>query len=275
MDFPTPLEILLDPISLTVLAIYAGLMLWEALFPARTLPKVKFWKLKGLLFFAAFFFLSSYLPLVVDPWLSQYQLIDLSTAGTIPSAIFALLIYELVAYSYHWAMHRWDFLWRSLHQMHHSSERLDTYSAFIFSPWDMIGWTLAGSIGLVWIVGLSPLAATLCLLLITFLGIFQHANIRTPHWLGYIIQRPESHSIHHGRGIHKFNYADLPLWDILFGTFYNPKTYETEVGFYHGASNRILDMLRFKDVSVSNYANQASSVPVTPDDNFFFNRDKR
>lgn len=60
---PTPLEILLDPISLIILAIYAALMVWEALFPARPLPKIKYWKLKGLIFFALFFYLSSYLPL--------------------------------------------------------------------------------------------------------------------------------------------------------------------------------------------------------------------
>jgi sterol desaturase/sphingolipid hydroxylase (fatty acid hydroxylase superfamily) len=53
---------------------------------------------------------------------------------------------------------------------------------------------------------------------------FQHANLRTPRWLGYIIQRPESHGIHHERGLHAFNYADLPLWDMVFGTFRNPRT---------------------------------------------------
>lgn len=275
MEFPTPLEIILDPISLTVLGMYAGLMIWEALFPARPLTKMKFWKLKGLSFFAGFFFLSSYLPIMVDPWLSQYQLINLSEVGTIPSMIFAILIYELGAFAYHWSMHRFDFMWRTFHQMHHSSERIDTYSAYIFSPLDMIGWTMLGSISLVWIVGLSPQAATATLLILTFLGIFQHANIKTPRWLGYLIQRPESHNIHHGRGIHKYNYADLPLWDILFGTFYNPSTYETEVGFYKGASNRIGDMLLFKDVSVPPTEKIQVNPQSTLDDNFFFQRDRR
>ena len=64
---PTPLEILLDPVSLIVLSIYGGLMFWEAVFPGRKLPKVKNWKLRGLLAFAFYFYLSSYLPLFVDP----------------------------------------------------------------------------------------------------------------------------------------------------------------------------------------------------------------
>lgn len=57
---PNPIEVLLDPISLTVLALYAGLMAWEWLAPGRSLPTVRFWKLRGLNSFAVFFFLSSY-----------------------------------------------------------------------------------------------------------------------------------------------------------------------------------------------------------------------
>jgi len=87
------------------------------------------------------------------------------------------------------------------------------------------------------------------LLTTTFLGIFQHANIKTPRWLGYIIQRPESHTIHHAKGIHRQNYSDLPLFDIIFGTFQNPKAFEHETGFYHGASARVGDMLLCKDVT--------------------------
>ena len=32
---PTPIDILLDPLSLTILAVFAGLMLWEASAPCR------------------------------------------------------------------------------------------------------------------------------------------------------------------------------------------------------------------------------------------------
>jgi sterol desaturase/sphingolipid hydroxylase (fatty acid hydroxylase superfamily) len=89
------------------------------------------------------------------------------------------------------------------------------------------------------------------LLTTNFLGMFQHANIKTPHWLGYIIQRPESHTIHHAQGIHRYNYSDLPIYDIIFGTFRNPNSFEHQTGFYHGASARVGDMLMFRDVSNS------------------------
>jgi sterol desaturase/sphingolipid hydroxylase (fatty acid hydroxylase superfamily) len=78
----------------------------------------------------------------------------------------------------------------------------------------------------------------------------QHNRIRTPRWLGYIIQRPESHSHHHERGTHARNYSDLPIFELLFGTFHNPQDFATATGFYDGASARIVEMLRFRDVSV-------------------------
>lgn len=246
---PTPIEILLDPISLTVLAMYAGLMLWEALAPGRTLPRVRGWRLRGLASFAVFFYVASYLPLLWDEHLAAWRLVDLTGLGTLGGALAGLLVYEFGAYAWHRSMHASNLLWRGFHQMHHSAERLDTYGAFWFGPADMVGWTLLGSLALVLAVGLTPAAATTAMLAITFMGIFQHANIRTPRWLGYLIQRPESHTIHHGRGVHRYNYADLPLLDMLFGTFRNPKGFELETGFYPGASERVADMLLLRDVS--------------------------
>jgi sterol desaturase/sphingolipid hydroxylase (fatty acid hydroxylase superfamily) len=96
---------------------------------------------------------------------------------------------------------------------------------------------------------------------VNFLSIFQHANINTPRWLGYIVQRPESHTVHHAREIHGSNYSDLPLFDILFGTFKNPKTYNHETGFYNGASGRMKDMLLFKDVTKPQEATKHKTKP--------------
>lgn len=246
---PTPLEILLDPISLMVLALYAALMIWEAILPARPLPKIRFWKLRGLIFFAIFFYLSSYLPLIWNGYLSGYQVFDLSRLGTVWGAVTGILLYQLGVYVWHRSMHKSNLLWRVFHQMHHSVERIDTYSAFVFSPMDMIGYTVLGSLLLVLVAGFSAQASTVILLVNTFFSIFQHSNVRTPAWVGYIVQRPEAHVLHHAKGIHAYNYSDIAIWDILFGTWKNPKGFEFENGFYPGASSRIMDMLLFKDVA--------------------------
>lgn len=247
---PSPLELLLDPVSLTVFALYTALIVWEALAPARPLPRVKGWKALGLAAFAGYFLLSSYLPLLWTEQLTRFQLFDLSALGTWGGAAVGLLVYEAGVYVWHRSMHGSDLLWRTFHQMHHSAERLDTYGAFWFSPADMIGWTVLSSLCLTLVVGLTPEAATCVLLATTLLAIFQHTNIRTPRWLGYIVQRPESHSRHHARGVHYGNFSDLPIFDILFGTFHNPHDFATEAGFYHGASRRVAEMLRWRDVSL-------------------------
>ena len=246
---PTPIEILLDPVSLGVLALYGALILWEAILPGRELPEVKGWLPRALGSFAVYFSLSSYLPLFWDSHLARFQFIDLSHLGVVTGAVIGLLVYNVLLYWWHRTMHNTDWLWRSFHQMHHSAERLDSFGAFYFSPLDVAGLTMVGSLSLVLVVGLSPQAVTVFLFAAMFMGIFQHTNVRTPRWLGYIVQRPESHTIHHGKGLHGYNYADLPIMDIIFGTFRNPKGYEMETGFYNGSSARIVDMLMFRDVS--------------------------
>ena len=247
---PDLLDILLNPASLAVFALYGALILWEALAPARALPAVPGWKWRGLAAFAVYFLLSSYLPLLWSERLAAWQVFDLTALGTWGGAVAGLVVYELGAYWWHRGMHESNVLWRLFHQMHHSAERVDTFGAFWFSPLDMIGWTALSSLCLTLVVGLTPDAATLAMLSATFLATFQHANVRTPRWLGYIVQRPESHSHHHGRNVHAENYADLPLMDMLFGTFRNPAEFAAETGFYDGASARVVEMVLCRDVSL-------------------------
>jgi len=245
---PTPLQILMDPVSLTVLGLYAAMILLEALFPARPLPQIKGWKTRALIVFACYFFGSSYLPLLWGDALARFQLFNLQALNPFAAAGIGVLIYEFLVYVWHRTMHRVHWLWRSFHQMHHSAERVDSYGAFYFSPLDIVGFTFLTSISLT-VVGLSAQAVTYFLYATMFLAVIQHTNIRTPQWLGYIVQRPESHSIHHGRGIHQYNYSDLPLFDVLFGTFRNPKDFVAEAGFYDGASAKVPQILAFKDIA--------------------------
>jgi sterol desaturase/sphingolipid hydroxylase (fatty acid hydroxylase superfamily) len=63
------------------------------------------------------------------------------------------------------------------------------------------------------------------------------------------VQRPESHSIHHQRGVHAFNYGDIPLFDILFSTFRTPEKWEAKAGFHEGLTKQIGEMRVFRKIS--------------------------
>ncbi|GAB1257520.1 sterol desaturase family protein [Aurantivibrio plasticivorans] len=251
-ELPSPMEILLDPLTFIAAGIYLALIAWEALCPARKLPAVSLWKTKGLLFFVINLLVSTYLPLMWDGYLASYQLFDLTGANFAVQVAVGFLTYELVLYIWHRSLHSSDFLWQHLHQMHHSAERLDSFGAFWLSPIDLIGFSMVGSVALVLGVGISADAATIVIVATFFFAIFQHLNIRTPRWLGYFVQRPESHSHHHGRGVHRNNYADVPWFDMLFGTFVNPKEHQDN-GFYQGASTRVWEMLMGRDVTKPPY----------------------
>lgn len=247
---PTLLDLVQDPVSIAVFALFFALFAWEALFPARKLPHVPGWQLRGLVAFVAYFLVSSYLPFLLAEWFAPLRLFDASALSTLEGAALAVLAYEVLSYAWHRTLHGSTFMWRVFHQMHHSSERIDVPSAFWFSPLDMAGWTVVSTLTLTF-VGLSPTATFAFVMITSFFGIFQHANIRTPTWLGYIMQRPENHAHHHARGVHEGNYADLSFIDMAFGTFRNPRNFPERTGLVDGASARVVEMLTFQDVSNS------------------------
>jgi sterol desaturase/sphingolipid hydroxylase (fatty acid hydroxylase superfamily) len=74
-----------------------------------------------------------------------------------------------------------------------------------------------------------------------------HSNLRTPRWIGYLIQRPEHHSIHHQLDVHAFNYGDITWWDRLFGTFKDADQFALQCGFPDNHEKNLGDMLVFHD----------------------------
>ncbi len=240
--WPTPWQLITHPVSLTLAGMYAALLLAERLWPRMTLPQVRGWWLRGLGMFTVYFFLSSYAPLLWDGLLAEHRLFDLTAWPLAAQFVLGFLSYELVLYAWHRSLHSQRGLWRLFHRMHHSAERIDALGAFYFSLWDIIGFSFITSLALVFVVGLAAQVATWILLVLTFFAIFQHANLRTPMWLGYIVQRPENHALHHARGVHYYNFCDLSLLDMLFGTFRNSPKGPRQAGFAPGSSTRILDL---------------------------------
>jgi sterol desaturase/sphingolipid hydroxylase (fatty acid hydroxylase superfamily) len=53
--------------------------------------------------------------------------------------------------------------------------------------------------------------------------------------------------------VHSYNYGDLPIWDLLFGTFRNPREFNGECGFEAPADRRLGTMLAFADANAPLY----------------------
>jgi sterol desaturase/sphingolipid hydroxylase (fatty acid hydroxylase superfamily) len=238
----------------------------ERVLRARPLPKVALWKTKGLVSFALMSLTGMFAPLLWLEFVSAHRLMNLEGLGVVGGTVVAFLGIQLVSYAWHRLMHNVPILWRWFHQLHHSAERLDIYGGVFFHPLDNLGFTFIQTVVPFFVLGVRAEAAIVAGLVGLFYSLFQHVNVRTPRWLGYVIQRPESHSVHHGRGIHAFNYGDFPLWDLLFGTFRNPEHFEVEAGFYDGASSRLVEMLVGRDVAtpVSSPAPRAEAAGSAP-----------
>jgi sterol desaturase/sphingolipid hydroxylase (fatty acid hydroxylase superfamily) len=220
-------------------------MIAEAIRPARPLPKVRFWRAKGIAFFFVAGAIIANAPGLWADFAMANAIGDLSALGTFGGAFVYLIAVSFFGYWYHRGRHKLLPLWR-MHQLHHSAERLDVAGTFYHHPADAVVIAAIGSFTSMWLLGITADAAALGGFVGFQLEVLTHANVRTPRWLGYVVQRPEQHSVHHARGVHAFNYG-LPM--LMFGTFRNPERAEAKSGFWDGASRRLFPMLVGMDVT--------------------------
>ena len=249
-----------DHLDFIALALIPGFMVIDLVHRSRSYRTPRLWRLNGLLVSSLTVYLSFQVPRVWEVVFGEVSLFDLAHFGPWAGAGIGMLVYETGHYAYHRFAHGSNSLWRA-HQMHHSAESLDAFGAYFLHPVDTFMFTSIGALVSVNLLGLSLEAALLLNFWLVFNAMFQHANIHTPRWLGYLIQRPESHALHHARGVHRYNYSDLPLIDMVFGTFRNPETQDAPVGFYNGASSRWFDMLLGQDVSTPDSGSDSGRRP--------------
>ncbi len=231
-----------------LLVLGLAMMVVERILPGRRLREVQRWWLRAIPLNAIQAGCVYIAGVGWEKWMSRNQ--PWTLQGDTAQA--ALLGYFVMTFVYYW-WHRWrhasNFLWRRLHQMHHSPQRIEIMTSFYKHPLEILANGILTSTVLYLIVGLTPEAASGAVLLSGIAEFFYHWNIATPRRLGYFIQRPESHCVHHQEGLHSFNYSDLPLWDMLFGTYRNPEKWSAQCGFGANGENRFFDLLRGKPVS--------------------------
>ncbi len=136
-----------------------------------------------------------------------------------------LLAKDFFRYWYHRWMHEVPFLWR-WHAVHHSVERLYWLNGIRSHPVEILGQAVFYAVPYA-LFQPEQHIVFISVLMALSIGIFQHANLdlKLRFW-EYIFSIGDNHRYHHypEKGIGDSNYGgEFIVWDILFGTFHNPK----------------------------------------------------
>lgn len=236
-------------IPLIVVVIGLSMLACELAYPGRPWPRVAGWWLRAVLLNGCQVGMIYLAGVAWDGWMVRHRPWSADGLGVAGGAILGYVTLTFVYYWWHRFRHQSNFLWRWVHQVHHSPQRIEVISAFYKHPLELFANAVLSSIVSYFVVGLNAQSAAFAMLLSGLAELFYHWNVPTPYWLGYLVQRPESHCIHHQEGLHSFNYGDLPLWDMLFGTFRNPRRWQGRCGFGSKQEHRLAAMLIGQDVS--------------------------
>jgi sterol desaturase/sphingolipid hydroxylase (fatty acid hydroxylase superfamily) len=157
----------------------------------------------------------------------QLLLNGFGPAARLPLWLQAMLILalgDLIGYWMHRLFHGRR-LWR-FHAVHHSSVDLDWLSAVRLHPVNDALMRIAGAVPLL-ALGFAPVAIVGIAPVVTVMAILVHANLDWD-WgpLRGVLASPRFHRWHHTdeANARDKNFAGLlPVWDLLFGTYYMPR----------------------------------------------------
>lgn len=152
-----------------------------------------------------------------------------SAISTVVLCVFAIAMSDFFYYWFHRLQHWSKWLWAE-HELHHSDEHVNITTNSRHHWLETVLQPLF--LGLPLTLLFDPPAGTLLSLVLAARAIsyMNHLNARIRYgWFSRVLANPQNHRIHHSKmpeHIDK-NFATIvPLWDILFGTYYHPKSDE-------------------------------------------------
>lgn len=174
-------------------------------------------------------------------FLFTYALIEPARALNLPAAavwphgwpfwlqaMLMVLVVDLLRYWLHRCAHEWDWLWK-LHAVHHSVEQLYWLNTARFHFAEKALQMLLDSVPFL-LMAVDPVVLSLYYIAYATNGFFQHCNIDVRYgWLNYVVGSAQTHRWHHSRIPRESNanYGNTVIvWDLLFGTWFLPKTGE-------------------------------------------------
>ena len=236
--------------AVLLFAVAAFFFLSERLMPGRRLPNSGGWYIRAISLNLCQLLIVILAAYSWEVWLRGVSLLSISEL--MPAYAQGLLSWFMGTFVFYWwhrARHRSRILWLGLHQIHHSASRIELLTSFYKHPLEIASNSIIISVILFALLGASSEAAAWFNLFAASGEIFYHTNLKTPRWIGYFMQRPEHHSIHHKFGVHDQNYGDITWWDRLFGTFKDTNDFSERCGYKAGREQQLVAMLAFKDVN--------------------------
>jgi sterol desaturase/sphingolipid hydroxylase (fatty acid hydroxylase superfamily) len=247
MNISLPLGSITLPTVLVIVSTSVFLIL-ERAFPGRELPLSRGWYTRAILINLVQLLITV---ATARQWIIIFcdvSLLKLSHWNNpLAEGFVGWLVGTFFFYWWHRLRHE-DGWWVVFHQIHHSPSRIELVTSFYKHPVEILSDAVLSAIVLYPLLGCSLMGAFWYNFFAGTGEYFYHANIRTPHWLRYLIQTPELHSIHHQFDVHKINYSDIPIWDRMFGTYKDTVEFTERCGFPRGAEEKLIPMLLFQDV---------------------------
>jgi len=225
----------------------------EHISPAREIKKEQSWYMRAV--FINALVLGVYFAFD-NVWNHYFHAGSIFTLGNVLSPVWGALlgyfIFTFVVYWWHRLRHASSWVWRVFHQLHHSPKRIETLTAYYIHPLDMLANLMISNTILFVLLGLNLEGAAWYTFITGVAGFLIHANINMPRKVGYVFQTPKMHRLHHKSGHHAQNYSDIVWWDMLFGTYSNPKEEVVKCGFSAEEEKNIFTMLKGQSLERSN-----------------------
>lgn len=191
---------------------------------------------------AGWYFMQTLVSRIVAPWIVFFTVLPVfliwklplgnywngfGPLGQLPFYVQVIIVFvagDFLSYWQHRLFHTraaWP-----IHAVHHSSGHLDWLSSTRFHPLNEIGAQLIYVTPLI-ALGLAPMAFVVLVPFTATYAVLLHANL---NWsfgpLRYLVASPVYHRWHHTQAAEaqNKNFAGfLPVWDVIFGTFYHPQ----------------------------------------------------
>lgn len=160
--------------------------------------------------------------------------------------ILALLAYDFANYWNHRLLHM-RLLW-PVHAIHHSDPDVNGLTAYRIHLFEGLVMWVSFTLMLTWI-GLPSDAIGISAALLALHNIYVHVNVDWDHGpLRLLVASPRFHRWHHadvpeayGKNLANF----CPLFDVMFGTYYNPGKCEERVGATGVPENDVVKLLLY------------------------------